>query len=72
MNDSDSTEISKNLTTEEALEKLISQEYERTEETEVADRFVDLIIDLISERSEDKAEEVLDKHIRDYDHNQIY
>lgn len=59
----------KHLTTEEALKKLISQDYEEMEETEVADRFVDLLIDLIAERSEGKAEETVDQHERDYDHD---
>ena len=62
----------KTLTTEEALKKLISQDYEKMEETEVADRFVDLIIDLISERSEDKAEERVDQHEREWDHGRTY
>ena len=68
MNESDSTEISKNLTTEEALKKLIAGDYEEMDESEATDRFVDLLLDLIAERSEEKAEEVLDKHERDYDH----
>ena len=69
MNDSDSTEVSKNLTTEEALKELMLKDYENMEETDMINRFVDLIIDLIAERSEDKAEERVDQHERDYDHN---
>ncbi len=61
----------KTLTTEEALKKLISQDYEEMEETEVADRFVDLLIDLIAERSDEKAEERVDQHERDYDHDRM-
>ncbi|KKL28271.1 hypothetical protein LCGC14_2376840, partial [marine sediment metagenome] len=49
------------LTTEEELKKLISHDYEEMEETEVTDRFVDLLIDLIAEQSEEKAEEAVDK-----------
>ena len=60
------------LTTEEELKKLISHDYEEMEETEVADRFVDLLIDLIAEQSEEKAEEAVDKHERNWDHDREY
>ena len=61
----------KNLTTEEALRKLIKADMPASEEEGKAmgDRMVDLIIDLIAERSEEKAEERVDQHERDYDHN---
>lgn len=56
------------LTTEEELKELLLSS---TGEDDEVDRFVGLIIDLIAERSEDVAEEVVDKHERDYDHDRI-
>ena len=58
------------LTNEDAIKELLKADRAGIITiNEVTDRFVDLLVDLIAERSEDKAEEVLDKHERDYDHN---
>ncbi len=67
MNDSDHTEISKNLTTEEKLRKILKADPD-SEPDRMADDLVDLFIDLIAERSEEKAEEVLEKHEIEFDH----
>ncbi|KKK65980.1 hypothetical protein LCGC14_2968690 [marine sediment metagenome] len=57
------------LTNEDAIKELLKADRAGIITiNEVTDRFVDLLVDLIAERSEDKAEEVLDKHKRDYDH----
>ncbi len=72
MNESDSTEISKNLTTEEALVEEFQKRFSRTPpgmHPSEARYLVDLIIDLIAERAEDKAEEAVDSHERKYDHD---
>ena len=63
MNDSGGTNISKKVEpdTEQALRDFTQ-----------SDRMVDLIIDLIAERSEDKAQEVLEDHKLDYDHDRLY
>ncbi len=57
------------LTNEDAIKELLKADRAGIITiNEVTSRFVDLLVDLIAERSEDKAEEVLDKHERDYDH----
>ncbi len=62
----------KQLTTEEALRKTLSDVSFTKEEEDQMNRFVDLIIDLIAERAEEKAEEAVDKHERDHDHDRLY
>ncbi len=51
-------------------DKLTTEE-ELREFTE-SDRMVDLIIDLIADRSEEKAREVLEEHNVEYDHDRLY
>ena len=53
----------KQLTTEEKLRKMVKIEAHRDHQR-TADRFVDLLINLITKRSED----IMATHIRIYDH----
>ena len=60
------------LTTEEALVEEFQKRFSRTPpgmHPSEARYLVDLIIDLIAERSEDEAEEAVDSHERKYDHD---
>ena len=63
----------KQLTAEEELNALMLHGYENIggEKNRIT-RFVDLIIDLIAERSEEKAEEIIENHKIDYDHDLLY
>ena len=56
----------KQLTTEETIRELMRN---GSADNQREDRFVNLLLDLIAERSEEKAEERIDQHERDYDHN---
>ncbi|KKL23029.1 hypothetical protein LCGC14_2429460 [marine sediment metagenome] len=58
----------KQLTTEETLAEELQRRFHKIHPSE-ARYIVGLLIDLIAERSEDKAEEAVDKHERDYDHD---
>ncbi len=60
----------KQLTAEEELKILLRDENLPVEDN--VSRFVDLIIDLIAERSEEKAEEIIENHKIDYDHDLLY
>ena len=61
----------KSMTTEEELRGLLKRDgdTEDTLEMEDIDRFVELIIDIIAERADEKAEEAIDRHERNYDHD---
>lgn len=61
----------KQLTTEETLQEELREHLPGASEDDVI-YLVDVLIDLIAERSEEKAEEIVDKHERDYDHNRLY
>ena len=65
----------KNLTTEETLAEELSRRFARTPpgiHPSEARYLVDLLIDLIAERSEEKAEEIIENHKIDYDHDLLY
>ena len=64
----------KQLTTEEELKKQFKSIFEEYDGSKIDDdtaRLVGIIIDLIAERSEEKAEEAVDEHVREWDHGHI-
>ena len=63
------------FTPEEELKKQfkdIFEEYDGSKIDDDTSRLVDIIIDLIAERSEEKAEEIVDRHEREWDHGRGY